>query len=51
MTICFNCGERKIWSKIKKSQNMITMIVGLFSILVFEVNPLLGNVVKWSDTL
>ena len=29
----------------------MTMIVGLFSIFGFEVNPLFGNVVKWSDTL
>ena len=26
-TIRFNCGERKIWSNIKKSQNIINMIV------------------------
>ena len=25
---CFNCGDRKIWSSIKKPQNIMTMIVG-----------------------
>ena len=27
----FNCGERKIWQNIKKSQNIISMIVWKFS--------------------
>ena len=26
-TFCFTCGERKIWSNIKKSQNIMSMIV------------------------
>ena len=25
--LCFTCGERKIWSNIKNSQNIETMIV------------------------
>ena len=27
ITLRFTCGERKIWSNIKKSQNIMTMIV------------------------
>ena len=26
ITLCFTCGERKIWSNIKKSRNIMTMI-------------------------
>ena len=27
ITFCFTCGEKKIWSNIKKPQNIMTMIV------------------------
>ena len=27
----FTCGERKIWSNTRKSQNVMTMIVGYFN--------------------
>ena len=29
ISLCFTCGERKIWPSIRKSQNIMTMIVGL----------------------
>ena len=25
--LCFTCGERKIWSKMKKCQNIVTMFI------------------------
>ena len=47
-TIRFNCGEREIWSNIKKSQNIINMIVCKIFFSFFKKN---GRFAKNGHTL
>ena len=45
----FDCGERKIWSNIKTSQNVVTMIV--CKVLLFFLSFLTAAIGKKSDIL
>ena len=46
----FTCGEKRIWQKIEKSQNIMKLIVDIPNLSSFCVYPKRGLVNDWNGT-